>query len=102
MAALFLGFDQTEGVQIEQVVLDEPNLLVRHASALQIDRDASEMRRGGVTIYWGGVAIATAKLLLHLDATDGGVYLDLCVELAVINLGKILHEITGPRTTKTA
>jgi hypothetical protein len=36
-------------------VFDEANLLFRHATALQINRDAGEMRRGGVAI--GGAAL---------------------------------------------
>src|SRR5208282_5233293 len=100
--AFLLGFDQTERVQVEQVVLDETDLIFRQTAALEIDRDAGEMRRRRIAFGGSSVAIATAKLLLHLDGADGRVYLDLIVELAVINFGKVLHEIASPRTAIAA
>src|ERR1700687_602507 len=102
VAALFFGFDQTERVQIEQVAFDEADLLFRHAAALEIDRDAGEMRRRRVAFGRSRVAIPTTQLLLHRDGADGRVYLDLSVELAIINFGKILDEIASPGTAKAA
>src|ERR1035441_3202392 len=96
VAALFFGLDQTERIQIEQVALDEADLIFRQAAALEIDCDAREMRRRGVTIRGRRVAVVAAKFFLHLGGADGGVHLDLSVKLTVVNFGKVLHKIAGP------
>jgi len=102
LVALFFRLDQSERVQIKQVVLDEADLFFGHAAALQINRDAGKMGRGGVAIRRSSVAIVAAKFFLHHDGTDGGVDLDLIVELAVINLGKVVDEVARPGTAVAA
>ena len=100
--ALFFGFDQAEGIQIEEAVLDETDLIFGHAAALNIDGDAGEVRGSGVAIDGCGVAIVAAKFFLHFDSADGRVQLDLIVELAVINGGKVGDKVAGPGAAETA
>ncbi len=102
VVALFFGLDQTERLQVEQVALDEADLVFRKAAALEIDRDAGEMRRRRVAFRWSGVAIVTAKFLLSLNGADRRVHLDLSVELPVVGFGKVLDEIVGPGTAIAA
>ena len=102
VVALFFGLDQAERVQIEQVAFDKADLLFRHAAALQVDRDAGEMRRRGVTFRRSGVAIVAAKFLLPLDGAHRGIDLDLSVELPVVDFGKVLDKIAGPGTAIAA
>ena len=73
VAPLFFGLNQTERVQIKKIVLDESHLLFGQATALQVDRDASEMRRRSVPVYRRRVAIVAAQFLLYRDGTHGGV-----------------------------
>src|ERR1700692_4833309 len=96
---LFFRFNQSKGIEIEQVVLDKVNLSLCHAASLQIDSDAGKMRRSGVAINRSSIPIVAAQFLLNLDGADGGIYLDLGMKLVVVNFRKVFDEITRPRTT---
>ena len=102
LAALFFGFDQAQGAQVEQVALDEVNLRLRHAAPLNIERQAGEVRGSRFAFGRGRVAIVAAKFLLDLDGANSGVHLDLLVELTVVGLAQVLNEIARPRTAKAA
>jgi hypothetical protein len=100
LATLFLGFDEAQGAEVEEVTLDETNFVFAHAAALEVDRKAGEVRGGGVTFGWGGVAIVTHQLLLNFDGADCRVQLYLVVEPLVVGLAEVFYEVAGPRTAK--
>src|SRR5579862_10049395 len=61
--SFFLGFDQSKGIQVEQITFDKNQLLLRQAAALKVDGDTGKMRRRRVSINRSGVAIVAAQLL---------------------------------------
>jgi hypothetical protein len=69
--SLFLRFHQSESLQVKQISLDEMNLGFAHASALQVERDSSEMRGCSFSVLWRGIAIVATQLMLNLDGANG-------------------------------
>ena len=69
LMALFFWFHQTLISQRHQVSLHPCYLLLGHAPALNVDRDARQMRRGGFALLRCGVAVVTAKFFLYLDCS---------------------------------
>jgi len=55
----------------------------------EVDGLAGEMRRGGVALGGGGVAVDAHETLLELDGANGGVDLQGRVEASVVSAGEI-------------
>ena len=70
LTALFFRFNQAECAEVEEVALNEVDLRLRHAAALNIEREASKVRGSGFTFGRSRVAIVAAKFLLNLYSAD--------------------------------
>jgi hypothetical protein len=100
LASLFLWFDKAEGAEIEEIAFDEVYLGLGHSATLQIHGKTRQVRRSGFAFSWSCIPIVAAELLLNLYSANGRVDLDLVVELPIVGLAKIFHEIAGPRAAK--
>src|SRR5579872_6204182 len=100
LVALFLRFNQTERLHVKEIALHPVNLLLRHASTLQIDCESGQVRGSGVSLSGSRIAIVPPKLLLHFHCAHRRIHLNLFVKAVVVSLRKILHEIARPRAAE--
>ena len=95
--ALFLGFDQSHALQGQHILFDPFNLVACHATALDINGDAREMRGSCVSDFRSSVAIMPPQFALHLHGANRRVDLDLGMKALVVILAQVVEEVTGPR-----
>src|ERR1700716_3800599 len=80
LVTLFFRLHEAERLHVEEVVLHPSNLLLAHASALQVNGNTGEMGRSGIAICRGRIAIVPAEFFLNFNSAYGGVYLNLLME----------------------
>src|SRR5438876_395120 len=102
LITLFFRLDHAEFFERHHVVLQPPDLLAAHATALDVYSDACKVRRRGFAFFRCSVAVVTAKFLLNLYRADCGVHLNERMELLVIGIAEIVEKFTRPRTAIAA
>src|SRR6476469_4165499 len=101
LPALFFRLDQAQVFQRLHIRFHPLNLCFGHSPALEVNCQSGQMRGRCLTRFWSGVAIVTAKLLLHQHGAYRRVHLDLLMEFFVVSGTDIIHEIEGPRAAIT-
>ena len=102
LPALFFRLHQAESLHVVEVVLHPANLLLGHATALQVNGEPSEMRRGSIPVGRRSVPVVTAKTLLDFNRAHGGVHLNLLMKALVIGLAEILNKVASPWPAEAA
>src|ERR1700722_5307280 len=102
LVPFFFRFYQALLLQRHHVVFHPRDLLLAHAAALNIDRNACKMGGSGFALFRRCIAIVAAKFFLYLHGSHRRIDLNRIVKLFVISLAQIVEKVARPRTAITA